>query len=42
MGGPCDHFQQVFRHLQEAGLKVNPKKGKLEFTELAYMGYIVV
>lgn len=33
------HQSQALHHLQESGLKINPKKSKLGFTELAYLGY---
>lgn len=34
-------LQQLFHHLQKAGLKVNLKNGKLGLSELAYLGYIL-
>lgn len=35
------HLGQVFRRLQEAGLRVNPKKSKPGFKELDYLGYTI-
>ena len=35
------HLRQVFRALSQAGLKANPKKSRLGFTELTYLGFVV-
>lgn len=35
------HSRQVFERLQAAGLRVNPRKSKLGFKELEYLGYTV-
>lgn len=32
------HLRKVFQALQKAGLKANPKKSKLGFQELKYLG----
>lgn len=35
------HLSQVFQHLTEAGLRINPKKSKLGFIQLDYFGYAI-
>lgn len=35
------HLEAIFHALQKAGLKANPKKSKIWFQELRYMGFLV-
>lgn len=35
------HLSQVFQWLNKAGLKINPQKSKLGFTQLDYLGYTI-
>ncbi len=36
-----DHVQEVLRHLQEAGLYVNPKKCNFHMDTVEYLGFIL-
>ena len=36
-----DHVQEVLRHLQEAGLYVNPKKCSFHMDTIEYLGFIL-
>lgn len=33
--------EQVFQHLQDAGLRINPPKSKMGFIQLNYLGYMI-
>ena len=35
------HVKDVLRYLQEAGLKINPKKYKFNKLEVEFLGYII-
>jgi hypothetical protein len=44
MGRPADHLtglEEVFKRLQQAGLKVNAKKSNFGAQEMEYLGYNV-
>jgi len=37
----CNHVQQVFNRLKEAGLKIKPEKCTFVESEVSYLGHIV-
>lgn len=37
----CDHLQEIFRRIKEAGLTINPQKCMLARREVSYLGFII-